>query len=81
MVLLLRACVLSQFSCAQLFATLWNIACQDPLSMVSSKQEYWSGLPCPPPGDLPNPGCELSFLTSPAFTGGSLPLVAPGSPS
>ena len=34
-----------------------------------------------PPGDLPNPGCELSSLTSPAFTGGSLPLVAPGSPS
>ena len=70
MVLLLRACVLSQFSCAQLFATLWNIACQDPLSMVSSKQEYWSGLPCPPPGDLPDSGSEPASPMFPALAGG-----------
>ena len=42
----------SRFSCVQLFMTLWIVAQQPPLSMVSSRQEYWSGLPCPPPGDL-----------------------------
>ena len=49
-------CVLSRFSCVRLFATLWTVACQVPLSIGFSRQEYWSGLPCPPPGDLPNPG-------------------------
>ena len=44
----------------QLFATLWTAARQAPLSMESSRQEYWSGLPFPPPGDLPNPGSNLS---------------------
>ena len=44
------------FSCVQLFATWWTIAHQSPLSMELSRQEYWSGLPCPPPGDLSNPG-------------------------
>ena len=39
-----------------LFATPWTVAHQTPLSMGFSRQEYWSGLPCPPPGDLPNPG-------------------------
>ena len=39
-----------------LFATLWTAACQAPLFMGFSRQEYWSGLPCPPPGDLPDPG-------------------------
>ena len=47
----------------------WIIAHQDPLSMGFSKQEYWSGLPCSPPGDLPNPGIELGSLTSPALAG------------
>ena len=42
------------FQCAQPFVTPWTIACQASLSMGSSKQEYWSGLPCPPPGDLPD---------------------------
>ena len=41
-----------------LFVTLWIVACQTPLCMRFSRQEYWSGLPCPPPGDLPNPGIE-----------------------
>ena len=41
-----------------LFMTLWTVANQAPLSTGFSKQEYWSGLPCPPPGDLPNPGTE-----------------------
>ena len=42
----------------RLFTTPWTTACQDPLSWGFSKQEYWSGLPCPPPGDLPNPEIE-----------------------
>ena len=45
-------------SCVRLFATPWTIAHQAPLSMGVSRQEYWSGLPCPPPGDLPNPGIK-----------------------
>ena len=52
-----RACV-SRFSHVRLFATLWTVAHQTPLSMGFSRQGYWSGLPCPPPGDLPNPGIE-----------------------
>ena len=54
--LIVRACVLSHFSSARLFATLWTKAHQAHLSMVLSRQEYWSGLPCPAPGELPNPG-------------------------
>ena len=50
--------MLSRFSPIQLFATQWTVACQAPLSTGFSKQEYWSGLPCPPPGDLPDPGIE-----------------------
>ena len=42
----------------RLFTALWTVACQAPLSMGFSQQEYWSGLPCPPPGDLPNPGIK-----------------------
>ena len=51
----------------RLFATLWNVACQAPLSMGFSRQEYCSGLPCSLPGDLPNLGIEL---TSPELAGG-----------
>ena len=47
----------------------WTIAHQAPLSMGFSRQEYWSGLPFPPPGDLPNPGIELTSLVSPASAG------------
>ena len=43
-------------------AILWAVAHQAPLSMGLSRQEYWSGLPCPPPGDLPNPGTEPTPL-------------------
>ena len=60
--------MLSYFSCVQLFATQRTIACQAPLSMRFSRQEYWSGLPCPPPGDLLNPGIEPVSLMSPALT-------------
>ena len=49
------ACVLSHFSLVQFFETLWTVAHQAPLSMGFSGQEDWSGLPCPPPRDLPGP--------------------------
>ena len=55
----------------QLCPTLaWPIACQAPLSMGFSRQEHWSGLPCPPAGDLPDPKTEPTFLTSPVLAGG-----------
>ena len=60
-------CVLSCFSCVRLFANLWPIACQVPLSLGFSRQEYWNVLPCSPPGYLPNPGTEPPSLTSPAL--------------
>ena len=61
--------MLSRFSRVQLSATPWTVARQAPLSMGFSRQEYWSGLPCPPPGDLANPGMEPMSLTSPALAG------------
>ena len=48
--------------------TPWTVARQAPLSMEFSRQEYWSGLPCPPPGDLPNPGIEPSSIAGRFFT-------------
>ena len=50
--------MLSRFSSVQFCATLWTVARQAPLSMGFSRQEYQSGLPCPPVGDLPDPGIE-----------------------
>ena len=61
--------MVSHFTAVQLFATLWIMACQFLLSVGFSRQEHWSGLPCPPPGNLPNPGMELISLTLPALTG------------
>ena len=49
--------------------TLWAIAHQAPLPMGFSRQEYWSGLPIPPPGDLPDPGIEPEYLMPPALAG------------
>ena len=60
---------LSPFSHVQPFVTLCTAACQAPLSMGFSKQEDWSGFPCPSPGDLPDPGIESASLTSPALAG------------
>ena len=54
-------CVISRFS---LNATTWTVACQAPLSLGFSRQEYWSGLSCPPPGGLPDPGIEPASLMS-----------------
>ena len=56
----------------RLFATPGTVAHQAPLSMGFSRQEYWSGLPLPPPGDLPDPGIEPVSLASPALAGGFL---------
>ena len=56
-------------------ATTWTVAHQPPLSMKFSRQEYWSGLPCPPPGDLPTPGIKPMF---PAVQADSLPSEPPG---
>ena len=50
--------------------TPWTVARQAALSRGFSRQEYWSGLPCPPPGDLPDPGIEPRSLMSPELTGG-----------
>ena len=63
-------CVLSCFSRDWLCVTPWTVAHQAPLSMGFSRQEYWSELPCPPPGDLPNPEIEPTSLISPALAGG-----------
>ena len=58
--------MLSCFSCVQFFLTMWTVAYQAPLSMGFSRQEYWSGLPFPTPGDLPELGMEP---VSPALAG------------
>ena len=64
-------------SCVRLFATPWTVAYQAPPSMEFSRQEYWSGLSFPSPGDLPNPGIEPS---SPAVQEDALLSEPPGSP-
>ena len=72
-------CTLSHCSHVRLSVTLWTVARQAPLSMGFSRQEYWSGLPCPSPGDLPQPGIEpVSHLLH--WQAATLPLVPPGKP-
>ena len=66
---LASVCMLSHFGHIQPFATLWIITRKAPLSMGFVKQEYWSGLPCPPPGYIPDSGIEPSYLMSPALAG------------
>ena len=65
-----RVCMLSRFSHVQFFATLWTVALQAPLFMGFSRQECWSGWPCPPPGDLPDPRIKPESLMYPALAGG-----------
>ena len=74
----LKVHVLGHFSCIHFFATLWTVAFQAPLSMGFSSQEYWSGLPCPLPGNLPNPGIKVVSPASPAFQVDSLSLEVTG---
>ena len=66
---------MKSLSRVQLFATSWTIAYQAPPSMGFSRQEYWSGLPFPSPGDLPNPGIKPG---SPALQADALPSEPPG---
>ena len=72
--------MLSHFSHIQLFVTLWIVARRVPLSMGFSRQEYWSGLPCPPPGELPDPRIKPVSPVAPALQADSLPLSHQGSP-
>ena len=65
-------------SYVRLFATPWTVAYQAPPSMEFSRQEYWSGLPFPSPGDLPNPGIEPR---SSALQADALPSETPGKPN
>ena len=67
--LCVSACMLNRFSHVWLCATLWTAACQVPWAMRFARQEYWSSLPRPPPGELPAPGIKLMSLTS-TCTGG-----------
>ena len=69
--------MLSRFSCAQLFANPWTIAYQAPLSMEFSRQDYWSGLPSPSPGDLSDPGMEPASPALPADSFTTEPLLKP----
>ena len=80
MIMLDCACLLSHFSHVWLFGTPWTIARQASLSMVFSRQEYWSGLPCLPLADRPNPGIELTPLATRALQADYFPLRHPGSP-
>ena len=57
--------MLSGFSCVLIFVTLWTVACQAPLFLRFSRHDYWSGLPCPPPGAPSDPGVEPPSLMSP----------------
>ena len=72
------ACVLSCFSCAQVFEALWCVGHWASLSIGFSRQEYWSGLPCPSPWDLLDPGIKPTSLTFPALQAVSLPSEPPG---
>ena len=70
----------NRFSHVQLFVTPWSVVSQAPLSKGFSWQEYWSGLPCPSPGDLPDPGIEPISPASNALKLNSLPTEPPGKP-
>ena len=78
------ACMLSHFSHVRFFVTLWTVAHQAPLSMGFPRQQYWSGLPFPPPGDLPDPGIksgapalQVDLLTEPPCVAPHLPRMSP----
>ena len=71
---------LSRLSCVWLCAPPWTVAHQAPLFMIFSRQEHWSGLPCPPSGDLPDPGIETMSPVAPALLVNSLLLSHQESP-
>ena len=70
---------MSLLLCCGLFNSM-DCSCQTPLSPGLSRQEHWSGLPGPPPGDLPNPGITPTVPMSPALASGPLPLAPPRKP-
>ena len=72
------ACMPSHFSCVRLFATPWTVACQVPLVPGIFQTKYWHGLPCLPPGDLPNLGIKPMSPAAPALQTDSLPLSHQG---
>ena len=74
-----KICVCSVAKLRLIFGQ-WTVACQSPLSMGFSRHKYWSGLPCPPPGDLPNSGMESASPASPALQADSLPTELRGKP-
>ena len=76
--LIVKYSIVESLSCVRLFVTLWAVAYLASLSMGFSRQEYWSGLPCHPPGNLPDPGIEA---TSPALLGGFFTTEPPGKPT
>ena len=76
----LCVCMLSHFSRVRLFATLWTAARQAPLSMGFSRQEYWSGVPCTPPGYLPDTGIKPMSPVAPGLQVDSLLFSRWGSP-
>ena len=69
-IVIIHTCMLSRFSHIQLCVNLWTVACQVPLSMGFSRQENWSGMPCPTPGELSGPEIELASFTSPTLACG-----------
>ena len=76
----LHVCVLKSLSLVWLFTTPWTVAHQVPLFMGLLRLEYWSGLPLPPPEDLPNPGTKPMSPASPAMAGGCFTTETPGRP-
>ena len=76
----MHACMLSHSVIANSFVTPWTVAHQAPMSMGFSRQEYWSWLLFPPPGDHPDPGTEPPSLVSPALAGSFFTTAPPGKP-
>ena len=75
---ILHSCLLSHFSHVPFFVTLWTIACQAPLAIGFSRQEYGSGLSCPLPEDLPDTATETQSFISSALVGGFFTTSIPG---
>ena len=74
-------CMCAQsLSHVQLFVTSWTVACEAPLSMTYFQREYWTGLPFPPLGDLPNPGIKPASPVSPALQADATPAEPLGKP-
>ena len=80
MQLVVKCVHVRMLSCVRLFATPWTVAHEAHLSMELYRQDYWSGLPFPPPEDLPDPGMEAASSVFPALSVNSLPLNPLGSP-